>query len=290
MSGLDGKRVVITGAARGIGARLAERAAEHGARVGLVGLEPDRLRERAAALGDRHVWAECDVTDQASLNAAFESVADRFGGVDVVVANAGISNHGTVATGPVDALVRTVEVNLSGVIRTASAALPHLLASRGYALLISSVSAFAAMPGMAAYAASKAGVEQFGNVLRLEVAHRGMAVGTAHPIWTDTDLVGDVGEDLPSFHRARERLPWPLRRVISVDECVDRLIAGIEQRRRRVYAPRAIVLSHALRTLTLSRAGERLARRLSGDGRFVDEFEAEVRALGRPFGRHHAGH
>lgn len=289
MTELDGKRLVITGAARGIGARLAERAAQRGATVGLVGLEPDRLRALAGTLGDRHTWAECDVTDQASVDAAFEAVADRLGGMDVVVANAGVSNHGTVATGPVDALVRTVDVNLSGVIRTASAALPFLFASRGYALLISSAAAFAAMPGMAAYAASKAGVEQFGNVMRLEVAHRGVAVGTAHPIWTDTDLVRGVGDDLPSLHRARERLPRPLRRVITVDQCVDRLLAGIEQRRRRVYAPRAIVLSHALRTLTLSRPGEAIARRLSGGGRFVDQFEAEVRALDRPFGRHDAG-
>lgn len=290
MTALNGKRIVITGAARGIGARLAERAAASGARVGLIGLEPDRLQSLATALGDRHAWAECDVTDQASLEAAFSEVAERFGGVDVVVANAGISNRGTVSTGPVDALVRTVDVNLSGVIRTVSAALPYLTASRGYALLISSAAAFAAMPGMAAYAASKAGVEQFGNVLRLEVAHRGVEVGTAHPIWTDTDLVRDAVDDVPSFHRARERLPGPLRRVITVDECVDQLIAGIEHRRRRIYAPRTIVLSHALRTLTLSRLGQAITRRLSGDGRFVDQFEAEVRALDRPFGRHHAEH
>lgn len=289
MTGLDGKRIVITGAARGIGARLAERAAAHGARVGLVGLEPDRLADLAATLGDRHTWSECDVTDQASMEAAFEAVSARLGAIDVVVANAGVSNHGTVATGPVDALVRTVDVNLSGVIRTASAALPYLVASRGYALLISSAAAFAAMPGMAAYAASKAGVEQFGNVMRLEVAHRGVAVGTAHPIWTDTDLVRDVGDDLPSFHRARERLPWPLRRVITVDQCVDRLIAGIEQRRRRIYAPRAIVVSHALRNLTASSVGDAIAGRLSGGGRFVDQLEAEVRALDRPFGKHDAG-
>jgi short-subunit dehydrogenase len=286
---MDGTRILITGAARGIGARLAQRVAERGARVALTGLEPDRLRELAGTLGEGHAWAECDVTDQASVERAITAMAERLGGLDVVVANAGIASYTTVAAGPADALVRTVDVNLSGVIRTTSAALPHLIESRGYALLLSSAAAFAVLPGMSAYAASKAGVEQFGNALRLEVAHRGVQVGTAHPIWTDTDLVRDAEEDLPSFRRSRERLPWPLKRVISVNECVDALVAGIERRRRRVYAPRAIVMSRALRNVTTSRLGEAIARRLGADGRLVDQLEAEVAAAGRVFGKHHAG-
>lgn len=289
MTVLSGRRVVITGAARGIGARLAERAAQDGARVGLVGLEPDRLRTLAGELGEGHVWADCDVTDQAGLDRAVALMAERLGGIDVVVANAGIASYTTVSSGPADALVRTVEVNLSGVIRTACAAIPHLIESRGYALLMSSAAAFAALPGMSAYAASKAGVEQFGNALRLEVAHRGVTVGTAHPIWTDTDLVRDAEHDLPAFRRARERLPWPLKQVISVDDCVDRLIDGIAHRRRRVYAPRTIVLSHVLRTVTASRLGESITRRLGGNGGLVDQLESDTAALDRVFGSNHAG-
>src|SRR6185312_4084939 len=109
--------------------------------------------------------------------------------------NAGIANLGTVAVGPVDALVRTVEVNLCGAIRTVSAALPHVTAARGHVLIVSSAAAFTAMPGMAAYCASKAGVEQFANVLRLETRSAGVTVGTAHPIWIDTDLVRDIRAD-----------------------------------------------------------------------------------------------
>ena len=95
-------------------------------------------------------------------------------------------------------------------VRTVSATLPHVTARRGYLLLVSSAAAFTVLPGMAAYCASKAGVEQFGNALRLEVAHTGVAVGTAHMTWIDTDMVRDVKDDLPTFADTLKRLPGPL--------------------------------------------------------------------------------
>src|SRR4029453_14519934 len=119
-----------------------------------------------------HPWFECDVTDQDAVDRAVADTVDALGGIDVVVANAGVSNNGTVAVNPPDALARTIEVNLLGVVRTVSAALPPVTARRGYLLLVSSAAAFTVLPGMAAYCASKAGVEQFGNALRLEVAHK----------------------------------------------------------------------------------------------------------------------
>ena len=156
---LDNKVVLITGAARGIGAETARRLVKRGARVALVGLEPDRLAAVAGELGDRAVWFEADVTDQEAVDGAVAGTVAAFGGIDAVIANAGIANNGTVAVNPPDALVRTIEVNLVGVIRTVSAALPHITERRGYVLIVSSVAAFTMMPGMAAYAASKAGVE-----------------------------------------------------------------------------------------------------------------------------------
>ena len=107
-------------------------------------------------------------------------------------------------------------------------------------MIVSSTAAFTMMPGMAAYAASKAGVEQFANCLRLEVAHKGVAVGSVHPGWIDTDLVRDQRKDLKSFDDAIERFPWPLNATTSVEECADAIVAGIERRRSRVYVPRAI--------------------------------------------------
>src|SRR5262245_27378017 len=207
-SNLAGKTVFITGAARGIGEHVARVVTARGAQPFLAGLEADRLAALAKELDCP--WFECDVTDQAGIDAAAARAVDQTGGIDVVLANAGIANMGTVAISSADALVRTIDVNLNGVIRTVAATLPHVVARRGYVLLVSSTAAFTALPGMAAYCASKAGVEQFGNVLRLEVHHLGVRVGTAHPIWVDTDLVRDVKADLASFRGALQRLPWPL--------------------------------------------------------------------------------
>ncbi|WP_232521269.1 SDR family oxidoreductase [Micromonospora phaseoli] len=279
---LRGRTILITGAARGIGAELARAAAARGARVAVVGLEPVLLRQLAADL-DGH-WYECDVTDQAGLDDAVASTVQRYGGVDVVVANAGIANLGTVAGGPVEALVRTIEVNLTGVVRTVSAALPQLLAARGHVLIVSSAAAFAAMPGMAAYCASKAGVEQFGNVLRLENRRRGLTVGTAHPIWIDTDLVRDIRDDLASFRAAQRKLPWPLNTVVSVQRCAEALLRGIERRRRKVYVPRSIALVQALRPVVTSGFSDALITRFGG-AELADQMEEEVRHLGRSFGR-----
>src|SRR6185312_8960134 len=98
---LTGKTVLITGAARGIGAAAAERLHGRGANVVLVGLEPERLQENAARLGERSLALEADVTDLAALEAAVAASVERFGGIDVAIANAGVSYTGTLATAPV---------------------------------------------------------------------------------------------------------------------------------------------------------------------------------------------
>lgn len=287
MNSLSGKTILITGAARGIGEALARQAAAANANVALIGLEPDRLKALAKELNAH--WFECDVTDQPGLDLAVASTIERFNSIDVVVANAGVANIGTLRSGTVDALVRTIDVNLNGVIRTAAAALPHLIAAKGYALLISSAAAFTAMPGMAAYCASKAGVEQFGNVLRLEVAHLGVDVGTAHPIWIDTDMVRGFSADLPSFKEVREKLPWPLSRQVTVTDCAATMLRGIQKRKRRVYVPRAIGLVQALRTIVLSPLSDAIIKRGTEGGAKIEQMEDEVRKLGRSFGSHSVG-
>src|SRR3954470_11859651 len=119
---LAGTSVLITGAARGIGAALARKAAARGARVALVGLEPGELARVADELGPAHLWVEADVTDPEALMAAVQRTVDTFGGLDVVVANAGIAPLTTVMTSSAHALSRTIEVNLIGAMLTAHAA------------------------------------------------------------------------------------------------------------------------------------------------------------------------
>ena len=152
---LNQKRILITGAARGIGAETARQLAAKGAKLGLIGLEPERLEALATELGAGHTWALCDVTDKDSVQSAVTNCIQVLGGLDAVVANAGIASNGTVAVSPVEALVKTVQVNLIGVIHTVSAALPALTETRGYFLLVSSAAALKSMPGSSAYSASK---------------------------------------------------------------------------------------------------------------------------------------
>jgi NAD(P)-dependent dehydrogenase (short-subunit alcohol dehydrogenase family) len=283
---LTDKVVLITGAARGIGEHTARLAAARGARLTLVGLEPDRLAALAAELGPRHLWYACDVTDQASLDAAARATVEAAGRIDVVVANAGVACRGTLAVGDFEALVRTIEVNLVGVMRTARATVEHVIAARGYYLLVSSAASFAAMPGLAAYGASKAGVEHFGHALRLELRHQGVAVGTAHPSWIDTDLVRDAVDDLPSLRDTLRRLPWPLGTYTSVQACARAFVTGIERRRRRVYVPRAVAGVQALRSAFVSPLSDAVVGAVARTA--VPRMESEIRALGRGFGVHTA--
>jgi short-subunit dehydrogenase len=281
---LSGQVVLITGAARGIGEHTARQAAARGAKLALVGLEPDRLRDLAEEIGA--VWFAADVTDQASMAAAVAGVLEAYGRIDAVVANAGVASRGTIATGDVEALVRTVEVNLIGVMRTAAACLPQLIAARGYLLIVASAASFAALPGMAPYCASKAGVEHFGNAVRLEVAHHGVGVGLAHPSWIDTDLVRDAKEDLPAFKDTLRRLPPPLGSTTSVERCAAAFVDALERRRRKVFVPRSVMMVYWLRSFLNSRPVQ--AAVASQARRSVPLMEEQVRSLGRGFGEHTA--
>jgi NAD(P)-dependent dehydrogenase (short-subunit alcohol dehydrogenase family) len=286
---LAGRSVLITGAARGIGAELARKAAARGARVALVGLEPELLARVADELGPEHLWVECDVADPEALKAAVGRAVETFGGLDVVVANAGIAPLTTVATGSARALARTIEVNLIGAMLTAHAALPEVAKRRGHILLISSAAAFTVLPGMSAYCAAKAGLERFGDALRLEVAHRGMTVASAHPTWIDTDMVRDTEAALPTFAESRGQLPGPLGAYTSVADCAQALVENLETRGRRVFVPRSVGVVSALRQVITGAFGERVAMRISA-GR-VPQLEADIRALnGQEFGRNSVAH
>jgi NAD(P)-dependent dehydrogenase (short-subunit alcohol dehydrogenase family) len=269
MSAMAGKRVLVTGAARGIGAALAERLAQQGARLALVGLEPQAMAAVAERCGEGTFVAECDVSNRDQISGAIDAAAEALGGLDVVVANAGIATGGPLRLQEVRLWERVIEINLLGVMYTDRAALPHLEKSQGYLLNIASTAAVLRAPGLSAYCSAKAGVEALSDCLRMEVAPRGVGVGVAYFLFLDTDMVRDAERELPGGERSREGIPGPFAKTYPLAPAVDEVVAAITERRRRVSYPKWFLRLLPLRQFFASKAVER------GAARRVPEAERE---------------
>jgi NAD(P)-dependent dehydrogenase (short-subunit alcohol dehydrogenase family) len=234
---VNGRTVFVTGAARGIGAETARRLHAKGANVALVGLEPERLEALAAQLGDRTVALEADVTDFDALQRAASATVERFGGIDVGIANAGIAYTGALATAPIEQVERTLAVNFLGVWRTDRALIGYIKERKGYLLNIASLAAVSHAPLMGPYAAAKAGVEALTNSLRIETMPSGARVGCAYFGFIDTDLVR-AGYAQPSAQKINGRTPAFIRNPAPLSKAIDAIERGIELRASRLWAPR----------------------------------------------------
>jgi NAD(P)-dependent dehydrogenase (short-subunit alcohol dehydrogenase family) len=232
---LSGRRILITGAARGIGAAAARRLRARGARLVLAGIEPDQLARTAAECDDA-LAVVCDVRDREQVEAAVEAAVEHLQGLDVVIANAGVAAQLPLVGGDPAVFERTIEVNLLGVYYTLRAAGPHIAHGRGYALAISSLAAALHPPLLGAYCASKAGVEALADSLRIELAPTGARVGVAYFAELDTDMVRQ-GFGTAAAKRMSELRPAG-RRVAPIEAGIDAIERGIARRSRRVVAPR----------------------------------------------------
>jgi NAD(P)-dependent dehydrogenase (short-subunit alcohol dehydrogenase family) len=272
--------ILITGGARGIGAETAKALAARGARVVLTDLDRAALDETVAAIGaENALGVVADVCDLAAMEAAVAAAVERFGRLDTAIANAGIASYGSVLHTDPAVFRRVMDINVLGVFHTARAALPALIESKGYLLVVSSLAAFAAAPGLSAYNASKAGAEHFANAVRLEVAHQGVTVGCAPMSWIDTPLVQAAKADLPAFQELLTKLPYPLGKTTDVESCVKAFVKGVEKRQRHVYCPgwvRGIGLN---RNVVNSAAGAIPV--LRHVPRLLPQMDAQVAALGR---------
>jgi len=280
MTSLQGKVVFITGGARGIGAEVARRLRNRGAKLVLTDLDASELAALAAELGeDRVLTAVADVRDLPAMEAAAARAVERFGGIDVVVANAGIISYGSVLQVDPEAFRRVLDVNVLGVFHTVRATLPAVIDRRGYVLVVSSLAAYAAAPGWAPYNASKAGVEILANALRLEVGHRGVGVGSAHMSWIETALVRDTKADVPSFGELLARFPWPLNKTTTVDRCGAAFVKGIERRAARIYCPPWVGAFRWVKPVLSTPVGELPIRKATAE--LLPRIDAEAAALGR---------
>lgn len=267
---LTGQVVVVTGAARGIGATLAQELARRGALVALLGLEPDVLAATAAAIPGARAY-DVDVCDSAALKEVAGRVVADFGRVDVVVANAGIAASGPLLLADEASWDKTVEVNLLGSVRTIRAFLPALIASQGYVLQISSLSALTPAPFMTAYTASKAGVEAFAHALRAELKHHRVRVGVGYLAFTDTDLVRGV-DSKAGLSTMRAGLQGPFGKTYPLAPAVVRLAEGIERRSPHVYAQKWLRVMQYVRGAVPSV--------ITVGARGLKEAEAEIVAAG----------
>lgn len=263
-----------------MGAEVAHGLHARGATVVLTDVDERQLARTAAALGNERVLTVvADVRDLSAMQAAADAAIAKFGGIDVVVANAGIASYGSVLQVDPEAFKRLMDINVLGVFHTVRATLPSVIDRRGYVLIVSSLAAFAAAPGLAPYNASKAAVEQFANALRLEVAYRGVDVGSAHMSWIDTAMVRDSKTDMSTFAEMLSRLPGPLSATTSVEKCGEAFVKGIEKRKSRIFCPGWVGALRWLKPVMSTRVGEIPVRAMVPD--ILPRMDAEVAALGR---------
>lgn len=265
------KVVFITGGARGLGAGLAEKVIEQGGKAFIVDLHANAVFEQVETLGEQDAaGCQADVCKPADLELAMATCKERFGRIDVIVANAGILKMGSIEhmnTADFDAVM---QVNVHGVFNTIRAGIPHLRETRGYLQVISSLAAAIHTPLMGHYAASKAAVEALADVARQELAIDGIDVGCVHPTFTNTAMIKEVNAGvLWGGHKGAFG-------AIEPEAVIEAMYRGIVKRQRKIIAPKSItplVLAPGL----FHRVAEGLSR-LQGSEKALKKFKAEEAA------------
>lgn len=241
---LPGRTVAITGAGGGLGGELARKLRAEGANVALLDLRLDTVNSLAEELGGGRFargWS-VDVRDLAALETTMDQVAEHFGAIDVVVAAAGVLGAlQTIEPTPEGDWDRVIDVNLNGLWRTMKAASPHIRASRGHMVALSSMIAYIHPPLLGSYAASKAGVAAFIDVLRLEMRASGVTVGSVHPAIFRTPMIGDALESPAGVELVNDFSG--VFETTELETVVDEIVRGIERRSKRVVVPRKLRLA-----------------------------------------------
>ena len=226
-----GKRIFITGGASGLGRALAERYARAGWRVCIGDLDVERCAEVLAAIRVHSPHSQalaCDVTREDALQAAADWLQREWGGVDVVVNNAGVAQMGGIAETTLDDWRWAVDINLLGVVRGCKVFAPLLRTQGGGQLVnIASMAGLVHMPQAAAYNATKAAVVALSETLQLELEPDGIGVSVVCPAFFRTDLARNMRAANPQLEGMTKRLVERAR--IGADEIAERIFAGIER-------------------------------------------------------------
>ena len=240
-------RALVTGASRGIGLATARALTARGAAVGMIARSEEELAARAGELGATAIVA--DVADAEAVSAAVDDFAEAAGGLDLLVANAGVLHYAPFAEQPLADAEHMVMVNVLGTIYTVKAALPHMLdGARGQVVVVSSAAGLRAFPWGAVYGATKAADRAFAEALRHELSGTGVSVTTVYPGEVATELHAHQRDRLPDWRANDTELP--------AAELAAAIIEGVESDRRAVYLPREV------RLLGLNGVAPRLLDRL----------------------------
>ncbi|NKF28114.1 SDR family NAD(P)-dependent oxidoreductase [Pseudomonas sp. BGM005] len=240
---LSGKVVVITGSTGGLGTAMAEALVQKGAKLALMDLDLVATQAQSKKLGDIAMvrgW-QVDVRRMDSITKAMDEAALHFGGLDIVLASAGIATMAPISKLEVEAFERVIDINLNGVWRTFKAALPHVRKQHGYLAAVSSMAAFVHSPLQSPYTASKAGVWALCDSIRLELRHLNVAVGSYHPTFFPTPMMDDVVSD-PAGNKLWGGNAKGIWKMITTEEVVRQIILGIERRASMVVIPRSNTL------------------------------------------------
>jgi short-subunit dehydrogenase len=248
-----GTRAVVTGASRGIGSALSTELARRGAQLGLMARGKEALDALAGDLPPApdggHATATADVSKWGQTTRAIDRLAKRLGGIDLLVANAGVLHYGPFADQDIADAESMVQTNVLGTMYTVKAALPHMLAhGHGHIVVVSSGAGLRSFPWGAVYGGTKAFDRGFAEALRHELAGTGISVTTVYPGEFGTTILDHQRDRLPAWRSNDEERP--------VSELVDAIVEGIEQDARAVYAPPVV------RILGLSGIAPRLTDRL----------------------------
>lgn len=235
---LNDRVVVITGAAGGIGRVLAERFAREGAVTALVDRDSDgtaALAGEILATGGQASAHTCDVTDAAQCADVVEQIRDRWGGVDILINNAGISHRSLLSETRLEVLRQVMDVNFFGAVHFTQAVLRDVVTRRGAVVAISSVAGFAPLVGRCGYAASKHALHGFFDSLRSEIGPQGVDVLLVCPAFIDTNLatnaLSGAGGAVASERTVANR-PAPPSLV------ADAVVDGLKRGRRQVNVTR----------------------------------------------------
>lgn len=274
---------LITGGASGIGLAVAARLQQRGMRLVLLDLTEPALQSAAARLDAGDVITVAgDVTRPEDCQRAVAAAVQRFGGIDLCWANAGVGTLAPLRHVSARDWMQVVQVNVFGVLHTVQAALPQLIERRGQIAVTASMASLGHAPGMSAYAASKAAAEAMCNSWRVELAHHGVDVTCIHPLWITTPMV-ERGRESRAFARLRQSMVGPLGRDMPLEAAAPLIAAGILERRRRVFVPGWVHWLFALRAALHTRPMERdlLAAAPEMEALYLDDVKRGV-ALGLP--------